>query len=585
MSRTDIKADIVIVGGSIAGMSAAIRAKEMNQEADVVVVEKYFSGYAGKANRGGGILICLSDKATPEEFAEYHTRNIGEYLNNQEILLDYATKMNRNLEWIDRWSNGKVSRKEDETLCTGDWGGEVIGMGENGMPMTAPSPLPWTLAGIELDFLLEMKKTARKAGVKFMDRIGVVDLLVEGNKIAGCVGFHIEDGTTYVFEAKTVVLASGSQNYRILPMWAPGRGEGILAAWRAGAKLANTEYGSFCNWLNTDNYEAMMGCELCIYNEQGENIGLRNTTKEDNGKEVYIDIDSRNISEWYKEMRAGNGPIHYHADENTLMPSIGPMLCCDAIYKNRPFADEFWRTLFFNAQTNHTNDHIEPGFIGELSPVWVDKTFAASVEGLHCAGDVCYTASGTVGAVPAPPSRTRGGGLGFALYSGIEAGETAAAYIQNTKHSKIEEGQIAKSKAMMFEPMGKSGGLHPNELLQEIQAVVGDMGNSICKSKERLEGAVQEMGLIEEKLNRLVAKDMHEVFLCNEVRSMVFCAQLFFRTSLLREESRGWFYREDFEKRDDKNWLKWTIVTNENGEMKISYEPVPIDNYPVKPLD
>ena len=49
-------ADILIVGGGIAGLTAAVSAKEKNPDASVIVVEKQFAGYGGKANKGGGVL-------------------------------------------------------------------------------------------------------------------------------------------------------------------------------------------------------------------------------------------------------------------------------------------------------------------------------------------------------------------------------------------------------------------------------------------------------------------------------------------------------------------------------------------------
>jgi succinate dehydrogenase/fumarate reductase flavoprotein subunit len=51
----------------------------------------------------------------------------------------------------------------------------------------------------------------------------------------------------------------------------------------------------------------------------------------------------------------------------------------------------------------------------------------------------------------------------------------------------------------------------------------------------------------------------------------------------MRTESRGWFYREDYPERDDKNWLKWIIIKQEAGKMVFSTEPVPIDKYKFKP--
>ena len=49
------------------------------------------------------------------------------------------------------------------------------------------------------------------------------------------------------------------------------------------------------------------------------------------------------------------------------------------------------------------------------------------------------------------------------------------------------------------------------------------------------------------------------------------------------EESRGWHLREDFPERDDAAWLKWILVEDRDGEMLLSTEDVPVQNYPFQP--
>ena len=64
---------------------------------------------------------------------------------------------------------------------------------------------------------------------------------------------------------------------------------------------------------------------------------------------------------------------------------------------------------------------------------------------------------------------------------------------------------------------------------------------------------------------------------------MVLGAEMFYRASLVREESRGWHLREDFPERDDANFLKWIELRDAGGEMDISLHDVPVDQYPMKP--
>ena len=80
----------------------------------------------------------------------------------------------------------------------------------------------------------------------------------------------------------------------------------------------------------------------------------------------------------------------------------------------------------------------------------------------------------------------------------------------------------------------------------------------------------------------LLAKDTHDLRLATETKNMIYNAEAKLRAGLLRTESRGNHYREDYPERDDANWLKWIFVSNHEGKAVFRHEPVPVDKYKYK---
>ncbi|MCX8031867.1 MAG: FAD-dependent oxidoreductase [Thermoleophilia bacterium] len=568
-----LQADIVVVGGSIAGLATAITAKEQDPQLSVLIVEKYTSGYSGKANRGAGIVLLLGEH-TPEEFAQFYLKHIGLYLNNQKTLLKYASMLNSNVEAIDKWS-GKVDKDENGKFRTLKWGSKLIGHTPDGKAIFDQNvPYPWTLAAIDLDYIREVRRYARRVGVKFVDRVGVVDLLTHDGAAAGVVGYNIDTGEQYVIGARAVVLACGNQCWRIMPMWSPARGEGIAAAFRAGAKLANCEYGSFYNWTSLDHFESHMGVEYALYNDKGENVGIKHV------KEVHPDINADSIAEWYKQMVAGNGPMHYREEENPLMPMLTSVLGSQAVH-NRPYADRFWNYLFFNAFTRQSSDVVVPGLVGEFGGLWVDENMATPIPGLFAAGDICVLGSRVWGAT-AQPGRHRGSGIAFATFSGRVAGPSAAAYAAEQGYKPLSDEQIAQTDARFTAPLRSKGKMKPLEMVAEIQKVMQPVGNSLYRHEERMKKALARVIELQGMVPELKAEDPHQLFGVNECVATLLCAEMFFKASLERKESLGWFLREDYPE-PSKEGLYWLVVENKNGEVSVSKERVPLEEYPFQP--
>lgn len=561
-----ISTDILIVGGGLAGLSAAITIKEKNPETDVLVVEKATSGWSGQADRGGGILAFITPADTPEAFIRYHVENIGCFLEDQVLLGEYAHTCNSVLDHLDSWG-AKLNKEKD---------------GRYKYVKNPGVSVPWGLAGVDLDMCQRLNKHARKLGARFLNKVTLVDLLKTEGHISGAIGFSVENGSCFLVRSKTTILANGSQNYQVMAMWACGRGDGIAAAYRAGAKMRNAEFGSFYNMAHPASREVIFGAEDYMYNARGENISAKYRP------DPQCDICSLSAIGWYKEHLNQNGPIKVKNNENLLQIGSELLFSTDMVW-DRPVANAFWSRLrekceLATGDEKNGMSEVIPGFLGSLTPVRVDQHMATSVPGLYAVGDVSYNGSAWTGAVPSPPGRIRGTGLMNAVWSAHRGAIAATDYVGGIGAPlEIDQSQVALLKERIFAPLSREKGVAALDLIHDVQDAVTPVKYSNFKSEQRMKEALDMVLAIKHKLPELKAEDPHELARCNEAESMALCAEMFYRASLARKESRGWFIREDYPETDNTNWLKWIILQEQNGDMVISTEDVPIERYPIKP--
>jgi len=569
-----ITADVLVIGHGAAGLVAAIVAKEADPKLKVLGVDKASLGYGGKANKGGGHCAFIPEGGE-ERYVEYHTRNLGDYLNDQDLIRAYANSTRAILEDIERWGV-KVHGKE--------------------APFNAHPMIPWKVVTVDLDCLIRLAKTAKKLGIEFMDKIAIVDLLTVGGKVVGAIGFSLLEGTIYIYRAKSVVLANGNQNWRIMKMWAPGRGDGIAAAYRAGAKMRNAEFGSFAVMVNAEHQHVGYGAEDHLYNAKG--ISLTEFSRpfmKDNpslGVLGGADLGGNHALFMYWEVQKGNGPIYENKQENgfvfspvgrNLAPEVGR---ADDIWY-RPIAEKFWHRLYEKKQMAYQSDNpmkeTVPGLVGELGPVYVDHAMATNLPGLFAAGDICGCGGSYNGAVPTPPGRNRGTGLMHAWFSARLAGASAARCAGSADEPKIDADQAQSFRTEIFAPLERDLGMTPHEMVSRIQNVMQPIQYTAWKREDRLREALDLVLRLKEKLPTLVAKDYHHLCSVNECRSMVLSSEMFFRACLARRETRGWFIREDYPNRDDRHMLKWVLLQRQGDEMTVSYQDVPMSSYKYRP--
>ena len=562
MSRTEevgeiVTTDVLIVGGGIGGLTAAIKAKEQNPGSEVLIVEKQTVGWAGKATKIGGILAFLAPGNDADAFMDFQVRTAGLYLNDQDLLSKYVQATFGAIEELAEWG-ARVARTPDGGVVT--------------IPaFWAPG---FSLTFVDIDLMLPLRKRARRLGVRMLSKIHVVDLLKQDDRVVGATGFDILNGRFHELRAKATILANGSCGYKVRRFWVAGTGDGIAAAFRAGAEMRNAEYGNLYGHTVHQDTDSGLVPYVHLVNAQGENLA-RKYLPDAGPAGVFLPVELAVGME--KEIVEGRGPVYF-------APPPGPGHEFDT---GLPKLTE-WRQRLAEKENRYglpagTRREIGAPLHGETSCIKVDHEMRTSVEGLWAIGDTSYAGSAVAGAVASPPGITPGSGIMFAVISAAWAGCSAARYAADAPAAEMPRDEIERQKEHIFAPLRRSSGAAPGELISAIQDVTAPIKYNLRRSGARLQEALDHLEAIKEALPTLQAKDLHYLSKCHEVSSMTLCAELTYRAALARTESRGSHFREDYPDRDDENWLKWVILKTDGGEVKVSAQPLPIGEYKIQP--
>jgi succinate dehydrogenase / fumarate reductase flavoprotein subunit len=553
-----VSTDILIIGGGIGGLVTAVKAKQGNPDAEVLIVEKQTSGWAGKATKIGGILAFLGPGNDADKFMDFQVRTSGFYLNDQELLSKYVNSSYKAIQEFDEWGAKLAKTPDGKMVIT--------------PAFWAPE---WSTTYIDIDLMLPIRNKAHKMGVKFLNKIHAVDLLKKSNKIIGAVGFDIISGKFHIFNAKATVLANGSCGYKVRRFWIAGTGDGIAAAYRAGAEMRNAEYGNLYGhtvWQDTDS--GMVGYQFLV-NALGENLPKKYLPNE-GPIGVFLPVQLAVGLE--KEVAEGRGPIYFAPP-----PGNPPYMMRTNLPKLNDWQKRTAEKEMKYGLPQDVRREIGVPLHGETSCIKVDHEMRTSLEGLWAIGDTSYAGSAVAGAVASPPGITPGSGIMYAVISAGWAGPSAARYVISADLGNISLAEIKALKEKVFAPLQKGGNLLPEDAISSLQDVMAPMKYNLRRSKERLNEALVRLDELKEKISGLKAKDTHYLSKCHEIKSMLLCAELTYRAALMREESRGFHFREDYPKADDKNWLKWIILKQDNGKVKLSKQPIPINKYMIKP--
>ena len=554
---TILKSDVLVLGAGGAGMCAALKAAENG--ADVLMIDKMGIGYSGQVPIGGGILAYVYPDYV-EKWAENVIRQ-SNFFCNQDWTYQFGKYMHKSTH--DLADMGLTFFQKEGKINILDWGPHI-----HVTLFDAPKSL------------LALKKTAKARGVRMMDKIYAIDLLKRGDKVVGAVGLGLTDGETYLFNAKSVIIATGNCGYMHEKTYSSVLGEGAAMGYRAGAQLINAEFNSSYVWGIKGLGKELMGIYFYQYleNAKGEKIMVKHFPYLKDHKQPVYTFDPRVIDAMQKEVNAGNGPIYINLAGLTDAEIAG--LADDAVPElSHLMGNDTMRLLREKAGIEPTKERIEmwPRYLYSGGGLRVDINGQTTLEGLYAAGGAsqnCWAGGG---------GGQAGLGVQSAAVTGFVAGESAAKNALKTPLLDIDHKQAEAIIKRVFAPMCRKGDTDASDLIYRIHEAVVPMKYNRQREAGRMREALGIIYEVQDKLTHVNAQDFHELAKYHSAESMAMAAEFTYRAAIMRQESRAGHNREDYPTRDDKNWFKWITIQNKEGRPALNTLPVPLEKYKIKP--
>jgi succinate dehydrogenase/fumarate reductase flavoprotein subunit len=554
---TVITTDVLVLGAGGAGMCAALKAKESS--VDVLLIDKMGIGWNGQVPIGGGILAYVYPDYV-ETWAEKVTRD-SNFFNNQDWALALGKYMHKST--MDLAAMGLTFLKKDGEIDILTWGPNI-----HVSLFDAPKSL------------VALKKTALARGVRMMDKIYAIDLLKRDGRVIGAVGLGLVDGKTYLFNAKAVIIATGNCGYMHEKTYSSVLGEGSAMGYRAGAQLINAEFSSSYVWGIKVLGKELMGIHFYLYleNARGEKIMGKHYPELMVGKHSVYTFDPRVINAMQQEVNAGLGPIYLNLMGLSDADIAG--LAEDQVEGlTHLMANDTMKLLRGKAGIDPSREKMEmwPRYLYSGGGLRIDIHGKTTLEGLYAAGGASSNSWSGGGGGQA------GLGVQSAAVTGFVAGENAARYALDNRRLNIDFSSAQQILERVLTPTKHKGGIDAAEVIYRVHEAVVPMKYNRQREAGRMKEALGIVQDARDKLSRVSAADFHDLARYHSAESMVMAAELTYRAALMREESRAGHFREDFPKRDDKNWFKWITIQQQDGAPRLDTLPVPLEKFKLKP--
>ncbi len=584
--------DVVVIGAGGAGLRAAIAAHDSG--AKTAIVCKSLLGKAHTVMAEGGIAAAMGNR-WPEDNWEVHFRDTmrgGKMLNNWRMAQLHAQEAPERVMELEDWG-ALFDRTDDGLISQRDFGGHKYARLAHVGDRTG------------LEMIRTLQQRAVQLGIDVFMECTITDVMKapssEGaDKVSGAFGYWRETGRFILFEAPSVILATGGigKSFKVTSNSWEYTGDGHALAMRSGASLINMEFVQFhptgMVWPPSVKgllvTESVRGDGGILKNSEGKRFMF------DYIPEFFKAETADTVEEadrWYddkknnrrppellprdevarainSEIKAGRGTPH-----GGIYLDIASRRSPEFIRKRLPSMYHQFKEL---ADVDITAEPMEIGPTCHyvMGGVEVDAdTQESSVTGLYAVGECSGGMHGS--------NRLGGNSLGDLLVFGKRAGEAATAYTNSlgADRPKVDEADIKAATTSALAPFEVEGGENPYTIQSDLQQSMNDLVG-IIRTASELEASLTQIEALKVRAKSMKVEGHRQYnpgwHLAIDLRNMLIVSEAIAKAALARQESRGGHTRDDFPG-PNPEWGTKNLVVNLTADgtgVDLHEKPLPV---------
>jgi succinate dehydrogenase/fumarate reductase flavoprotein subunit len=533
--------DLLVIGGGLAGLSAALEARERSLE--VALVCKSKAGKSGNTLVSGGALSVVSDFAGYDDspsILEKDLLNSGAGINDNELVKLFARESTSVLPFLEKYGV-KFKSFEGKPMVKHPPGHSV----RRSFPSEYRN---YSYLNRGLALTLPLLDQAKRRGVRIVDETTVIRLLTDEEGICGAVAMANSSGGKMRLRAKAVILAAGGGAglYEKNNNTADVSCDSYRLAYEAGAVMRDMEMVQFYpsmmySPIKMPLSNPLFGDGAVLKNNLGEEFMYRYS---DRGNLATRDIMARAVMTEIEEGR-GN-PEYVYMDCSKIDSEVLDKKYQELRITLKKAGLDIKKDLLPLAPAAHF-------YIGGIE---IDRDCRTSVEGLLACGEA---AGGLHGA-----NRLSGIALAETVVFGKIAGRTA---------SKICRKREQKRNLPELEeevPEIRHGESVIPDLIKGIRTLMWKNA-SIKRNEGSLKTASDELDRIIKLKESAKIEGPRDHVLYHQLESMIVAAQMLLCASFKRLESRGAFCRTDYPEIDNSFRGNFFLKKDPNGKMECTF--------------